>query len=305
MPMSNEQQGVLWGIVGVAAFSLTLPMTRVAVPEMGVPFVMLGRAAGAGLIAALILLATRQSWPARSDWRPLLITGAGVVIGFPLLTTIAMSMLPASKGAVVVALLPLSTAIGGVLVAGERPSAGFWVASVAGTMAVLAFLFLGTGPSIGVADLALLAAVVAAAIGYAFGGHLAARLGGWQTICWTLVFALPLILIVSAMMALRPTAAFPNAASWQAWSAFAYVTLVSQLTGFFAWYRGLALGGIARVSQTQLLQLFFSLLAAAALLGETIDPRMLVYGTLVVVAAAIGTRLRIKRKPAEPVNSRV
>lgn len=288
---SPDFRGLLWGLLGVAAFSLTLPATRAAVPELGVAFVFLGRVTGAGTAAALILLIARQPLPQRGDWPGLIVTSLGIVLGFPLLTTLALMYVPASHGAVVVGLLPISTAVAGAVLAGERPSAGFWLASCAATAIVLAFIVQSSGARLSLPDAALIGAVVAAACGYAKGGQLAARLGSWQVICWSLVIALPANAIASILFV-----SFPQqhvAAS--AWTGFAYVTLVSQLTGFFAWYYGLALGGIARVSQMQLFQLFFTLAASSWLLGETIDSRILIYGTSVVITVAVGARARIVR----------
>jgi drug/metabolite transporter (DMT)-like permease len=291
---THEMRGLLWGLLGVIAFSLTLPATRAAVPSLGVAFVFLGRVAGAGLAAALILLVVRQPLPRRQDWLGLVVTSLGVVIGFPFLTTLALACVPASHGAIVVGLLPISTAVAGVVLAGERPSSSFWFASAAATAIVLAFILQSTDGRLGLPDVALIGAVVAAACGYAKGGQLAGRLGSWQVICWSLVIALPITAPATLFFVTVPQQ--PVSAS--AWIAFAYVMLVSQLTGFFAWYYGLALGGIARVSQMQLLQLFFTLAASAWLLGETIDGRILIYGVAVVVAVAIGARARIARAPA-------
>jgi drug/metabolite transporter (DMT)-like permease len=293
---TREMRGLLWGLLGVVAFSLTLPATRASVPSLGVAFVFLGRVTGAGLAAALILLLTRQPLPRRDDWAGLIITSLGVVLGFPFLTTLALMHVPASHGAIVVGLLPISTAVAGAALAGERPSAGFWLASSAATVIVLAFILQSSGAHLSLPDAALIGAVLAAACGYAKGGQLAGRLGSWQVICWSLVFALPVTAPASLLLVSFPQR--PVAAT--AWLGFAYVTLVSQLTGFFAWYYGLALGGIARVSQAQLFQLFFTLAASASLLGETIDGRMLVYGTAVVIAVAVGARARIVRTAATP-----
>jgi drug/metabolite transporter (DMT)-like permease len=288
---TQEVRGSLWGLLGVTAFSLTLPATRAAVPYLGVSFVFLGRVVGAGLVAALILWFTRQPIPRHEDWPGLIVVSLGVVIGFPLLTTLALMYVPAAHGAVVIGLLPISTAIAGVALAGERPSRGFWLASAAATAIVVAFILQSADGRLSLPDAALIGAVLAAACGYAKGGLLAGRLGSWQVICWSLVIALPLTLPTALWLVALPAKPVPALA----WAGFAYVMLVSQLTGFFAWYYGLALGGIARVSQMQLLQLFFTLAASAWMLGETIDSRLLTYGTAVAAAVAIGARARIAR----------
>jgi drug/metabolite transporter (DMT)-like permease len=303
--LSKETQGLLWGLLAVASFSVTLPATRSAVAYLDVGFVVLGRAIGAGLLAAAILWLTKQPWPERRDVMVLLAIAAGVVVGFPFFTSYAMTTVSASRGAVVIGLLPLSTAIAGVLFAGERPSFGFWVASIAATCVLLAYVLDGSSASFQIGDLALIGAVVSAAVGYALGGRLAVRIGGWQVICWALVVAMPMLLAVAFVrygtLARAGVAFIP----WSAWLGFGYVTLVSQLLGFFAWYHGLALGGIARVSQTQLLQLFMTLCASAVLLGERLDARTVVCGIAVVVIAAVGTRLRARQQDTAAANAAV
>jgi drug/metabolite transporter (DMT)-like permease len=284
-----ETRGLLWGTLGVALFSPTLPATRAAVPSLGVGFVALGRIAGAGVLACIILGMARQPLPRREQLFGLLLTSAGVVIGFPFLTTLAMAHVPASHGAVVVGLLPLSTAVASVLLAGERPSLAFWLTSLAGTGILLAFILQTADGRIDASDLALLGAVAAAAYGYAKGGQLAAELGGWQVICWALVPRLPVAALLCPFVANWPS----HAAPLSAWLGFGYVTLVSQLLGFFAWYHGLSTGGIARVSQTQLLQLFLTLAASALLLGEPVGGRLLLYGAAVVATVALATRLQV------------
>lgn len=291
---AREWRGMFWGMLAVASFSLTLPATRATVGALDLGFVAGGRGIGAALIAALILRLTGQPLPRRGDLVALCGVAAGVVIGFPFLTTLAMADVPASHGAVVVGLLPLCTAIAGVAITGERPGIGFWMTNLVGTTILAVFLFDNAGPSIELADLALVGAVASAATGYALGGRLAMRLGGWQVICWALVLSLPVLIPAAALMAEWPSASAPPLA----WAGFAYVTLVSQLFGFFAWYHGLALGGVARVSQTQLLQLFLTLAASALLLGERLESRVLVYATAVVAVVAIGTRLRAGQHPA-------
>jgi drug/metabolite transporter (DMT)-like permease len=295
--MTPVIRGLLLGLVGVAAFSLTLPMSRIAAPELGVGFVTFGRGIVAALLSLVILLATRQPVPSRADLVSLAGSAAGVVFGFPFFSTYAMTLVPASHGAVVIGLLPLTTAVFGALLTGERPSLGFWAASLGGTLVLLAFVLQSGDGAVGVGDLALIAAVLCAAFGYAVGGKLAGRLGGWQVICWSLVVALPLLLVIAPFVIAWPKAGVSTAA----WLGFAYVALISQLFGFFAWYRGLALGGIARVAQVQLLQLFLTLAASAVLLGETIDQRMMVYAAAVVAFVAIATRMRIRA--AQPVSA--
>ena len=281
--------GLYWGLAGVAAFSLTLPATRVAVFALDPFFVALGRGLVAALLAAAVIAATRTRFPTRAEWRLLVPSAIGVVFGFPLFTTWAMKFAPAAHGAVVLAILPLATAAAGALVAHERPSVAFWIAAFAGSAAVAAFALREGAGGLHGADLALLAAVLCAAFGYAFGARAAATLGSWQSISWSLVACLPLLVPIAAFFVPREAAAVP----WNAWMGFAYVALVSQYLGFFAWYRGLAKGGIARVGQLQLLQPFMTIFASALLLGEAVSVAMVAFATIVVAIVAIGRRMPV------------
>lgn len=298
----QELRGLFWGIIGVASFSLTLPATRVAALPLGIGFVSFGRAIGAALLAAIILLVVRPPLPDRKDLGLLTLVVGGVVFGFPFLTTFAMAHTTASHGAIIVGLLPLSTAVAGVFLNHERPSTGFWIASAVGTLILLAFILQRSEGGVSLADLALVGADIAAACGYAAGGRLASRLGSWQVICWALVISLPVLLLAAPFFVTWPEFNVPWQTIWPAWAGFIYVMLVSQLVGFFAWYHGLRIGGVARVSQTQLLQLFMTLIVSAWLLGEAVEPDLWLYGAAVVAAVAIGTRLRVERRPV-PVSA--
>jgi drug/metabolite transporter (DMT)-like permease len=281
-----RRRGLTWGLVGVVAFSLTLPATRFAVAWLDPVFVGLGRAVVAAAIAACVLLATRSPRPSLHVLARLALVALGVVVGFPLFTAYAMRHVPASHGAVVVGLLPLATAVAGAFFAHERPSLRFWMCALAGSAVVVGFALWKGGGVLHVADLLLVAAVVAAAVGYAEGARLARTLGGWQVISWALVLAAPFVAVPTWL-------AFDArmlAAPWTAWTAFAYVAAVSMYLGFFAWYKGLALGGIAAVGQLQLLQPFFTLFASALLLGETLDAATFVAAALVVATIAVGRR---------------
>lgn len=289
-----ELQGFLYGLAGVVIFGLTLPMTRLAVAELDPVFVGLGRSLVAAVLAAGVLLATHQPWPARSDLPLLAVTAAGVIFGFPALSALALVHAPAGHGAIVLAILPLATAIASVVIAGERPSLGFWLCGLAGSLAVLVFAWLDGAlarAGLGAADLLFLAAIAAAAIGYTSGAVLAQRLGGWQTISWTVLLAAPVLAV------LVPCLSGPVdwSASPRAWGAFAYVALMSQFFGFFFWYKGLAMGGVAKVGQVQLFQTFVTLAGAWLLLGEEIGLLEIGFAALVVVIVAIGRRMRVAR----------
>ncbi len=288
----TETLGLIYGFVGVLGFSGTLPATRVAVADLDPTFVGLGRAVVAAILAAAVLVLTRQSFPPRKYWKSFAVIVAGVIIGFPLLSAWALRQLPASHAAIVTGLLPLATAIAGAFRAGERPSLGFWLASVVGSGTVVAFaIFAGSG-TVQVADIVLVGAVAAAGIGYAEGGRLARELGGWQVISWALVFAAPL-LIVPVTLSLAQNGVRVAAS---AWIGFAYVSVVSQFLGFFAWYHGLVIGGIARVGQVQLLQPFLTILFSALLLNEQITLTTVIAALIVVASVAVGRKQPIFKK---------
>jgi len=279
--VSAARRGYAWGLLGVLGFSLTLPATRVAVAELPPLFVGLGRELAAAVIAAPLLVLTHQPRLTAAQLRTLAFVIAGVVFGFPIFTALAMGKADASHGAVVLGLLPLATAIAGFVIHHERPSPAFWLAALLGSGAVVFYALSAGAGRLSGADAALGGAVVAGAVGYASGAKLAREIGAWPVICWAVVVAAPLLLPVVAWVAWQQGLQ----ASPRAWTGFAYVSVISALLGFFAWYRGLDLGGVARVSQTMLLQPFFTLGLAALLLGERITP--LAVGCAAVVAASI------------------
>ena len=284
--------GLTWGLVGVVAFSFTVPLTRVAVNDGLSPlFVGAGRAVVAAVLAAVCLVATGQRRPDSGQRRRLVVVAGGVVVGFPLLTSYALTQAPAGHGAVVIGLLPAATAAVAVLRGKERVAARFWVWSAVGALAVAFFAGLQSGGfgQLHWADLLLVGAVAAAALGYAEGGLLARELGAWQTVSWALVLAAPLMLALTSVS----IAGGAPAASTSQWLAFAYLACVSMFLGFFAWYRGLAIGPMAQVSQVQLVQPVLSLAWAALLLREHIGWATAVGGLAVVACArgAVQTRL--------------
>jgi drug/metabolite transporter (DMT)-like permease len=303
--MRPEERTGLWlGFAGVAIFALTLPMTRLAVgtpqaPLMSGAFVALGRAAVAAGLSALFLLATRAPWPRRADWWPLVLTSGGVVFGFPLFTSVAMRHVEAVHAAVIIGMLPLATAVVGALLHRQRPSAAFWVCAALGSTLVIGFALLraGTGLRLHPADALLLAAVACAAIGYAYGARLSQRMPAEHVICWALVIAMP----ASVPLALESMPSAPVPAS--AWVAFGYVAVFSMWVGFFAWYRGLALGGTVRVSQVQLVQPFLSMLFAVPLLGERLDLLTLSFALAVIATVFVGKRMPVRAAPPAPVVS--
>ncbi|CAI1666854.1 DMT family transporter [Serratia quinivorans] len=280
----NSAQGWVSGFLGMLIFSGSLPATRLAVQEFDPLFLTALRAVLAAILALSALGIMRQRWPQRQDFVPLVMVAIGVVIGFPLLTALALQHTTSAHALVYIGLLPLATACFGVLRGGERPKTAFWLFSVLGSLLVGAFaLSQGAGAS-WAGDLLMVAAVLLCGLGYAEGAMLTRRLGGWQVISWALVVALPLTAGVAVWAA---PASWPQV-SVGAWLSLGYISLFSMWIGFIFWYRGLALGGIAAVGQLQLLQPFFGLALAAWVLHESIQPSMIAVmaGVLVCVYGA-------------------
>jgi drug/metabolite transporter (DMT)-like permease len=287
--LQHEVKGRWLGLIGVAIFALTLPLTRLAVREFDPMFLSIGRTVVAAAVALPLLLATRQPRPDWHDARQLLFVIVGVIFGFPVLSAIAMRSAPASHGAVVLAALPLATALMSTIFAHERPSRSFWAWSMAGSSAVITFALWDGGAELHAADSLLVLAVIAAAMGYAAGGQLSKKLGGWQVICWALLLALPITLPITLYLTRQLT----THESLTGWASFAYLGLMSQLVGFFAWNKGLAMGGIAKVGQMQLMQPFMSLVAAAMILGETITPRTIIFAVIVAACVWFGRKAQV------------
>ncbi len=292
-PSANEEnRGMLLGLLAVAMFSLTMPFTRMAVAELDPVFVALGRALGAAVLAAAWLAWRRAPLPPASALAPLALVAGGCIVGFPLLTSIALQSLPASHGAVLVGVLPLVTALYAALRGFERPSRGFWAMALCGSSLVLGFALFQGGGHLLPADLLVFGAVLAAAVGYAEGGRLSRSLGGPETICWALLLAAPAML---AAMAWHGVPAL-GGVGIGSWLGFAYVTTISMFVGFFFWYRGLALGGVARVGQVQLLQPFMSLVGAALLLGEVLSLANCLFALAVAAVVFAGRRMAVRRQ---------
>ncbi|MFN3671352.1 MAG: DMT family transporter [Bosea sp. (in: a-proteobacteria)] len=270
------------GLVGVIIFSGSLPATRVAVGSFSPLFLTAARAVIAAALGAALLMLWRQKRPAAGDALPLAIVSIGVVIGFPLLTALALQHITAAHSIVFIGLLPLATALFGVIRGGERPQPAFWLFSVAGAACVAGFAMTQSAGASLTGDLLMIAAVLLCGLGYAEGAALSRRLGGWQVISWALILSLPAMLTLSLF-------AWPpgwSSVSAPAWLGLAYVSVFSMLVGFVFWYRGLALGGIAAVGQLQLLQPFFGLTLAALLLGEPVAWSMVAVTALVVLCVA-------------------
>ncbi len=290
----DERRGLWLGLLGVAIFAMTLPMTRLAVgpadaPELPPLFVTAGRAALAAGLSIVYLFVTGAARPPRRLWPALVLCAAGTVVGFPLFLALALRHVDAMHAAVVTGTLPLATAAIAAVALRQRPSPGFWGCALGGCALVLAFAAWAGGGRIGAADGLLLLAVLSAACGYVAGAGATHELGAERVICWVLVLSLPLTAPLA--WASRPA----QAASAGAWAGFAYVTLFSMWLGFFAWYRGLALGGTVRVSQVQLLQPFLALLFAVPILGERLEVSTLLFSLAVVATVFVGRRMPVRR----------
>lgn len=281
---------MLLGLIGVTLFGLTLPATRMALETFHPIFIATGRALLATVLAVIYLVAGKHRRPTLHEFKYLLLVVMGVAIGFPVFTALAMQQVDASHGGVMLGIMPLTTAASAALLFKERPSVGFWLMALLGSALVIVFSLMRGNGSLHWADLSLLLAVLTGSLSYATGGYLARSLGGLQVISWTLVIATPLLLGPALWFA-------PS--SWQAtdaaWIGFFYVALISQYLAFLPWFKGLSLGGIARVGQAQLLQPFITIIGSAWLLSEMIDWQTWAFAISVFVVVATGRTLNIKR----------
>ena len=312
----NVKAGLWLGLLGVIIFAVTLPMTKLAVgtlaqPQLSPWFITFGRAAVAGLLSILYLTwqyksakevnsttkkTNQRVWklPSASEWGLLAFTACGVVVGFPLFLSLALQYVPSTHGAVVTGLMPLATAVIAAIWYKQRPSMGFWFFAVLGTVLVLSFMLLRSADAGGqfsmhLADIFLLLAMISGSLGYIGGARLTPSLGAERVICWVLVLSLP----ITVPLTLQTMPQHFSAIQVSSWWAFAYVAVFSMWLGFFAWYRGLALGGAVRVSQVQLVQPFLSLLFAVPLLGEKIDMLTLGFALAVIATVFIGKSMPV------------
>ena len=281
----NTASGWINGFIGVVIFSASLPATRAAVIDLDPMFVTFARASIAGALAVVLLSAFRVSRPKQEDFASLLIVALGVVVGFPLLTALALRHITSAHSVVFIGLLPLSTALFGVLRGGERPRPAFWIFSCLGSALVAGFALTQSGVASLNGDALMLAAIIVCGLGYAEGAKLSRKLGGWQVISWALVLSLP---AMGALLIFTLPSSFAGV-GLHAWAGLAYVSVFSMLIGFIFWYRGLAQGGIAGVGQLQLLQPFFGLSLSAALLHEAVGWQMIAV-TGAVVLCVVGAK---------------
>jgi drug/metabolite transporter (DMT)-like permease len=296
LKLGTETTGMAYGLFGIIGFSLTLPATRIAVQYLNPVLIGLGRALVAGILAMLLLYFTKQSLPSKSQLKSLVIVALGVIVGFPILSAWALQSVPSIHGAIIVGFAPLATVIVGVFRAGEQPSKVFWLISLIGALIIVLYALISHGGTVQLADLALLAAVASAAIGYAEGAKLSKSMGGWRVISWALVISIPFLFFPVLWAAFQSKLIVPL----EAWVSFGYVSLISQFIAFFAWYKGLAMGGIAKVGQVQLLQPFFTILASAFLLGEEITLLTVITMVSIALVVAAGKFASVNRSVSNP-----
>ena len=277
--IGQQFQAYLWGLLAITGFALTLPATKLAVPFFGAKAVGFGRAAIAGILSLILLKVTGSSFPRFRYIKKLLIVALGVVFGFPIFSAYGMKYVPASHGAIIIGILPLFTAMFGIFLAQERPSLNYWIAGVGGSSTIIIYsLYSGQG-SLHPADLALLFAALSAGIGYAEGARLAKDLGSWRVICYALVLSLPLTLPLA--IATAEMNSLYNSLS--AWLGLSYLSFISMFLAFFAWYKALKIGGIAKIGQLQLLQPFITIFASYFLFEEQISTTMILISIIVLL----------------------
>ena len=289
--MNKETKGMLIGFIGILIFSLTLPVSKIAVLSFDPYFIAFGRATLAATVALAYLLYKQESMPSQADFAKFAVIALGVVFGFPVFTTVAMAEGSSSHGAVILGMMPLATTVIGVIRFKERPSLGFWLVSLLGAALVVLYALLKNSGSFTYIDGLLVLGGICACVGYVEGGELSRKMDPRSVISWALVISLPINLVMS-YVTFDPQ--YLNAGS-VAWTSFIYLSLFSMFIGFFFWYEGLAVGGIARVSQVQLTQPFCTLIAASVLLGDSLTMMNLVFAFLVVSTVILGKRMLVRR----------
>lgn len=290
--MNKESKGMLIGFIGILIFSLTLPVSKIAVLSFNPYFIAFGRAVLAGLFALIYLAYKKESVPTKVDFVKFEVIALGVVFGFPILTTVAMAHGSSSHGAVILGVMPLATTAIGVLRFKERPSLGFWLISLLGASLVVLYALLKSSGSLTYIDGLLVLGGISACIGYVEGGELSRKMNPRAVISWALVISLPFNIVMSW---LTYSPEYLNAGAI-AWTSFIYLSLFPMFLGFFFWYEGLAIGGIARVSQVQLIQPFCTLIAASILLGDPLTLMNLIFAVLVVSTVMLGKKMLVRRR---------
>jgi drug/metabolite transporter (DMT)-like permease len=289
--VNKETKGMLIGFIGILIFSLTLPVIKIAILSFNPYFIAFGRAALAALLALAYLIYKKEPMPSKADFAKFAVIALGVIFGFPIFTTVAMAEGSSSHGAVILGMMPLASTVIGVIRFKERPSAGFWLVSLLGAALVVVYALLKSSGSFTYVDVLLVLGGIFACIGYVEGGELSRKMNPRAVISWALVISLPINLIMG-YVTFNPQYIHADPI---AWTSFIYLSLFSMYIGFFFWYEGLAIGGIARVSQVQLIQPFCTLIAASILLGDSLTMMNLIFAALVVSTVILGKRMLVRR----------
>ena len=289
--VNKESKGMLIGLLGIMVLSLTLPVSKIAVVTFNPYFLTFGRALLAGLVALAYLYYKQAPIPSKSDFVKIILIALGVVIGFPIFTTLAMKDGSSSHGAVILGVMPLVTTVIGVIRFRERPSVGFWLVAILGAGLVIIYALLKSSGSFAYVDSLLILGGFCACIGYVEGGELSKKINPRTVISWALVISLPISTVLT-YFSFDPMYLYSDAT---AWTSFVYLSLCPMFLGFFLWYEGLAIGGIARVSQVQLIQPFCTLLASNIILGEPLTPINMIFALLVVSTVILSRKMLIQR----------
>lgn len=294
-PASVRREGLVWAFAGVLMFSFSVPLTKVAVGGFSPFFTATGRAVIAGVLAAALLAVHRAPLPPAGQLRPLLYTMLGAVFGWPILLALALQRTTSAHVAVIAAFMPLMTALIAVLRTHERVSWQFWVAAGTGTAALVVFALLRGGGSDGdlVADGLVVGAVIASSWCYVEGASVTRAMPGWQVISWVVVLALPVTIPASVVLWWTTSGGFETTPAQ--WGALVLLGVSSMYLGFFAWYRGLSLAGIARGGQVQQLQALLTLLWSALLLGEQVTAPTVLVAVAVIASVVWAQRCRVPR----------
>ena len=280
----------LLGFAGVVIFGATLPVTRLALVDFTPWFVTFVRAGLAAAMALVALMVFKR--PLRhSNEIEIFIAGVLLIFAFPGMMALAMQTVPASHGGVILGFLPLATAVIANLIAGEKPSPKFWLLSILGAMIVFAYTMISSdiegaaGFTIG--DIWLVLAGLSAAFGYVLFGRLSRHTPGWEISSRALILNTPIIVIgIWWFYDASVLIASPSSIA-----AMIYLGAFSMYLGFCVWNAALAIGGIARIGQIQLLQTFITLLISALLLGEVLDLLTIATAIAITVIIAFSRKL--------------
>jgi drug/metabolite transporter (DMT)-like permease len=283
---------MLIGVIGITMFSLTLPFTQMAVKELSPFFVAFSRATIAGFCALILMILGKYKLPTKNQIKRLIIIAIGIVYGFPIFTSMAMTTLPSSHSGIVLGILPLTMSVLAAIRYKEKASLAYWITSIIGASLVITYAFIDNNGFLIKEDLWLLFAILFVSVGYSEGGNLSKEMGSIAVVSWALVLTLPFNIIATYFFY---ETSF-SSVSLQALISLSYVGLFSMYIGFFFWYKGIAIGGISRVGQVQLIQPFLTIVAAFFLTNEKITFLNILFALMVLVVIIIGRKTKIEIK---------